>query len=56
MTFRLRAPEAKKVTVAGDFGNDVDLRAGEDGILETDGAQPPALRARIVRRAPVSGA
>ena len=30
--FRLRAPEAKKVTVSGDFGNDVDLRAGEDGI------------------------
>ena len=32
VTFRLRAPEAKKVTVSGDFGNDVDLRAGEDGI------------------------
>ena len=32
VTFRLRAPEAKKVTVSGDFGNDVDLRAGEDGV------------------------
>ena len=32
VTFRLRAPEAKKVTVSGDFGTDVDLRAGEDGI------------------------
>jgi enterochelin esterase family protein len=32
VTFRLRAPEAKKVTVSGDFGNDVDLRSGEDGI------------------------
>jgi len=32
VTFRLRAPEVKKVTVAGDFGNDVDLRAGEDGM------------------------
>ena len=32
VTFRLRAPEAKAVTVAGDFGADAEMRKGEDGI------------------------
>ena len=32
VTFRLRAPEAKAVTVAGDFGGDAEMRKGEDGI------------------------
>ena len=32
MTFRLRAPEAKTVTVSGDFGTDTEMRKGEDGI------------------------
>ena len=32
VTFRLRAPEAKAVTVSGDFGNDVDMRRSADGI------------------------
>jgi 1,4-alpha-glucan branching enzyme len=32
VTFRLRAPDAKVVTVSGDFGNDVELRKGAEGI------------------------
>ena len=32
VTFRLRAPEAKAVTVSGDFGADAEMRKGEDGI------------------------
>ena len=32
VTFRLRAPEAKSVTVSGDFGSDVELRKNADGI------------------------
>ena len=32
VTFRLRAPEARAVTVSGDFGTDVELRKGGDGI------------------------
>jgi enterochelin esterase family protein len=32
VTFRLRAPDAKAVTVSGDFGNDTDLRRDADGI------------------------
>ena len=32
VTFRLRAPEAKAVTVSGDFGSDVELRKNADGI------------------------
>jgi len=32
VTFRLRAPEAKAVTVSGDFGGDAELRRGDDGI------------------------
>lgn len=32
VTFRLRAPDAKAVTVSGDFGNDVDMRRADDGI------------------------
>jgi enterochelin esterase family protein len=32
VTFRLRAPDAKAVTVSGDFGPDVDLRKGDDGV------------------------
>lgn len=31
VTFRLRAPEAKVVTVSGDFGPDAAMRRGEDG-------------------------
>jgi enterochelin esterase-like enzyme len=31
VTFRLRAPEAKTVSVSGDFGSDVALRRGDDG-------------------------
>jgi enterochelin esterase family protein len=31
VTFRLAAPEAKKVTVSGDFGGDTDLQRGADG-------------------------
>ena len=32
VTFRLRAPEAKAVTVSGDFGNDVEMRRAADGV------------------------
>jgi enterochelin esterase-like enzyme len=32
VTFRLLAPEAKAVTVSGDFGADAELRKGQDGI------------------------
>ena len=32
VTFRLRAPEAKAVTVSGDFGNDVEMRGSADGV------------------------
>jgi enterochelin esterase family protein len=32
VTFRLLAPEAKAVTVSGDFGPDAAMRKGEDGI------------------------
>jgi enterochelin esterase family protein len=32
VTFRLRAPEAKAVTVSGDFGADTEMRKGGDGI------------------------
>jgi enterochelin esterase-like enzyme len=32
VTFRLRAPDAKVVTVSGDFGNDVELQKSGEGI------------------------
>jgi enterochelin esterase family protein len=32
VTFRLRAPEAKTVSVSGDFGADVEMRKGDDGV------------------------
>ena len=32
VTFRLRAPDAKAVTVSGDFGNDVAMQKGGDSI------------------------
>ena len=32
VTFRLLAPEAKAVTVSGDFGSDAGMRKGEDGV------------------------
>jgi enterochelin esterase family protein len=32
VTFRLKAPEAKAVTVSGDFGSDLQMRKGADGI------------------------
>ena len=32
VTFRLRAPAAKTVTVSGDFGTDVEMRKGDDDI------------------------
>ena len=32
VTVRLRAPEAKAVTVSGDFGSDVEMRKSADGI------------------------
>src|SRR5687768_16798514 len=32
VTFRLRAPEAKAVTVSGDFGSDTTLQKREDGL------------------------
>jgi enterochelin esterase-like enzyme len=32
VTFRLRAPEAKAVAVSGDFGADVQMRKGDDGV------------------------
>jgi enterochelin esterase family protein len=32
VTFRLRAPDAKTVTVSGDFGSDADMRKSDDGI------------------------
>ncbi len=32
VTFRLRAPEAKVVTVSGDFGSDANMQKGDDGI------------------------
>ena len=28
-TFRLRAPDAKSVTVSGDFGRDAEMRKGD---------------------------
>jgi enterochelin esterase family protein len=31
VTFRLRAPEAKVVSVSGDFGSDAEMRRAEDG-------------------------
>ena len=32
VTFRLRAPEAKAVTVSGDFGADADMQRSDDGV------------------------
>jgi enterochelin esterase-like enzyme len=32
VTFRLRAPEAKVVTVSGDFGSDTPMQKSEDGL------------------------
>src|SRR4029453_19088823 len=32
VTFRLKAPEAKTVTVSGDFGSDAEMRKGAEGI------------------------
>jgi enterochelin esterase family protein len=32
VTFRLRAPDAKSVRVSGDFGSDVEMRKGDDGV------------------------
>lgn len=32
VTFRLQAPEARVVTVSGDFGTDTSLQRGEDGV------------------------
>jgi enterochelin esterase family protein len=32
VTFRLRAPEAKAVTVSGDIGGDVEMRRSADGV------------------------
>lgn len=32
VTFRLQAPAAKAVSVSGDFGSDVEMRKGDDGI------------------------
>ena len=32
VTFRLRAPEAKAVTVSGDFGSDTTMQKGDDGL------------------------
>jgi enterochelin esterase-like enzyme len=32
VTFRLRAPDAKKVTVSGDFGPDAEMKKSEDGL------------------------
>jgi enterochelin esterase-like enzyme len=32
VTFRLKAPEAKAVTVSGDFGGDLEMGKGADGI------------------------
>jgi enterochelin esterase family protein len=44
VTFRLRAPEAKKVTVSGDFGSDADLAKGDDGVWSvTVGPLAPEL-------------
>ena len=44
VTFRLRAPGAKTVTVSGDFGNDTELRKSEDDIWSvTVGPLEPKL-------------
>jgi enterochelin esterase-like enzyme len=44
VTFRLRAPEAKKVTVSGDFGPDVEMTKGGDGTWSvTVGPLPPEM-------------
>jgi enterochelin esterase-like enzyme len=44
VTFRLRAPEAKAVTVSGDFGSDVALQKGGDGVwTATVGPLPPEM-------------
>jgi hypothetical protein len=32
VTFRLRAPEAKAVTISGDFGSDAVMRKGDGGV------------------------
>jgi enterochelin esterase-like enzyme len=42
VTFRLKAPEAKSVSVSGDFGDDVGLMKGADGVWSaTVGPLPP---------------
>ena len=44
VTFRLRAPEAKSVTVSGDFGDDASMTKGADGIWSvTVGPLPPEI-------------
>ncbi|MEO7274788.1 MAG: alpha/beta hydrolase-fold protein [Vicinamibacterales bacterium] len=44
VTFRLRAPEAKAVTVSGDFGSDAPLQKGSDGVwTATVGPLPPEM-------------
>ena len=35
VTFRLRAPDAKAVTVSGDFGADEPMKKGDDGVWST---------------------
>ena len=42
--FRLRAPEAKTVTVSGDFGTDAPLQKGPDGVwTATSGRSTPEM-------------
>ncbi len=44
VTFRLKAPEAKSVTVSGDFGDDTALTKGDDGVWSvTVGPLPPEM-------------
>jgi enterochelin esterase-like enzyme len=44
VTFRLRAPDAKGVTVSGDFGNDAAMRKADDGVWSvTVGPLDPEL-------------
>jgi enterochelin esterase-like enzyme len=44
VTFRLKAPEAKSVIVSGDFGDDVAMTKGDDGVWSvTVGPLPPEM-------------
>ena len=44
VTFRLKAPEARSVSVSGDFGDDAAMTKGDDGVWSvTVGPLPPEM-------------